>query len=219
MSRVHSAIGSSSGVMGNVPNRFVVPNEAQKPDKSQMIDPSIVSQMRSKAQESQKESEGRALLEARHRVELITGLGRKTKNVDVSIEDKSITFTLRSLKAFEQNLLAEVMEEVRDSTAPNGAALFSRTGIFRIKTEALAHSLFLVDSQPIDVVLGTSGYEYDDQIQARRDLVQEMDGALVDYLFVKYEELNKETYDGYSPKTSEEVAEMVGSIRKSGQNA
>ena len=61
--------------------------------------------------------------------------------------------------------------------------------------------------------------DYSEQVLARKELVCEMDGALVDHLFIQYEVLSSEARDGYEPKNEEEVKEVVDTIRKSGQDA
>ena len=66
--------------------------------------------------------------------------------------------------------------------------------------------------------MGTTQDDYEDQIQAKKDLISEMDAKLVDYLFSNYEILMQEVQSEYIPKTPEEVKEVVDTIRKSSQD-
>jgi hypothetical protein len=223
MVRIHSTIGDSG--FNTAGRNFVVEDESisqnrQRPLESnqipqnRQINPSAVAGMRRKAMENQELVEQQILTEAKHRVEIITGLGRKTKDVVVD----GTTFTLRSLKTFEQNCLSQVIAAQERINLPNGRVSFTPIGMYAIKTEALSHSLYLIDNQPISVVLGTVNYPYEEQVIACKDLITEMDGALTDYLFLEFEKLSAETQDGYAPKSTEEVKEVVDTIRKSGQD-
>lgn len=218
---IRSTIGNSG--FNATGRNFVVEDESKgsqrtlAPDQipqDRLINPSVAQGLRRQAMEQQEQIEQRAFLEAQRRVELITGLGRKTKDVTV----ENITFTLRSLKAFEQNSLAQVVAKQTRVQLGDGKLGFTPEGMYNIKTEALSHSLYLVDGQPVEIVLGTVNNPYEEQVAARKDLITEMDGELTDYLFLHFERLSAETRDGYAPKTTEEVKEVVDTIRKSGQD-
>ena len=221
MVQVKSTIGDASFLQNSRQKNYVVEDEAlprggrASQQQPREISPSVAAGLRKQALEQQEEVENRALQEARRRIEIITGLGRKTRDVKIETDDGQLTFTLRTLKTFEQNCLAQVVESVDRIPLPDGRSTFSPTSMHKIKIEALGHSLFLVDGQSVDIVLGTANLDYEDQLSARKDLVSEMDGALIDHLFIQYEELAKEAYDGYAPKTAEEAKEVVETVRKS----
>lgn len=219
---IHSTIGNTD--YNSVGRNFVVDDKSksiqQKPlDQNQIpqnriINPSIAAGLRQQAIEQQEQHEQRALIESRHRVELITGLGRKTKEVSID----NIIITLRSLKAFEQNCLSQVIAAQERIILADGKFSFTPIGMYNIKTEALSHSLYLIDGQLAEIVLGTINSSYEEQVSARKDLITEMDGELINYLFLQFENLSAETRDGYAPKSTQEVKEVVDTIRKSGQN-
>ena len=218
MNKIRSAIGESN-FAGSGQRRFVVNDETQV-QRGQEIDPSIASTLRQQAQEHKEQVESRNLGEARRRIDIITGLGRMTRDVPVKTDGGNfVIFTLRTLKQFEQNELAQVIESSEHVTTSDGKLLFAPSSLAKIKLESLAHSLFLVDGQSIDIVLGTANSEYNEQVLARKDLIQEMDHALINHLYNNYEQLTKDTYDGYSPKTAEEAKEVVETISKSGENS
>lgn len=219
MAKIQSSIGESNL---NIPqNRnYVVSDESlgsrQVP---QEINPAVAVGLRKKMLEQQEMVEQKSIREARHRIEILTGLGRKTKDIVVETNEGNLTFTLRTLKSFEQNCLAQVIESVDKVRLPDGKISFTPTGMYKIKTEALSHSLYLIDGQSVDVVLGTANMEYEEQVMARKDLISNMDHALTDHLFIQYEMLSAEARDGYAPRNAEEVEEVVEAIRKSGENA
>lgn len=219
MNRIRSTIGESS-FAGNGNRRFVVGEDPQVPEPVpvQHITPEMASTLRRQAQDYQAQNEQRNLGDARRRIEIITGLGRRTKNVPVETDSGTVVFTLRTLKTFEQNCLAQVIEQSERMTTAEGRMVFSPTSIAKIRIEALSHSLFLIDGQSIDIVLGTANSEYESQVVERKGLIEEMDHALINHLYNNYETLTQETYDGYIPKTVEEAKEVVETISKSGQN-
>ena len=117
------------------------------------VNPALVASMRKQAQEQAQLAENRSLGDARRRIELITGLGRKIRDVDVNLEGEKHQFTLRTLKKFEQNCLNQVLENAKRVLVAGTAVGFTPTSMDEIKLEALSHSLFAVDGQSIDLVL------------------------------------------------------------------
>jgi hypothetical protein len=222
MSVIRSTIGeskfSSSGA-----RRYVVPSEEEvtQPPLSPVkeIDPAMVQSMRQQAQERQEQTERRSLTEARRRIDIITGLGRRTKEVPVDTAEGKVVFVLRTLKTFEQRYLSQVIEQSEKLTTSDGRIMFAPTSLAKVRVEALAHSLFLIDGQSIDIILGTANAPYDEQVIARKELIEEMDHALIQHLYNNYEKLTQETYDGYMPKTADEAKEVVETISKSGQDS
>lgn len=206
---VHSSIGKSN-FKGSGNKNFTVDN-AGVPHGAQTVDPSYVANLRREAQENQEVNERKSLHDARRRIELITGIGRKTKDVQID----GSTFTLRTLKTFEYNCLAQIAEKADRTTLKSGIVTFTPTSMYSIKVEALGHSIYMIDGQNIDIILGTINEDYETQVETRKDLIREMDNSLIDYLFVNYETLNKENTDGYMPKNTKEVEEVVDTIRKS----
>lgn len=179
----------------------------------QRIDPGLAADLRRQAQERQHHDEHKELHTARNRVEIITGIGRRT--VDIPVE--GVVFTLRTLKKFERTSLAQVWEKI--AKIVDGRASFTPVGMTEVKTETLSHALYLIDGISVDVILGTADLDYQEQISARRDLIDEMDDALIDYLFEKHQRLDLETRDGYLPKNAEDAKEVADSTRKSGQDS
>lgn len=226
MVSIQSTIGDAYFTGTGSKRNFIVEDESQRlppgqkilsPNQiapEQQINPAIAAGLRRQAMEKQEQAEQIALNEAKHRIEIITGIGRKTKEIEVD----NVVFTLKSLKEHEQQAYAQVIEKQERQITADGKVTFTQTGMHAIKVEALSHSLYRIDHQPIDVILGVVYSTYPEQLQARRNLVLEMDGALTDFLFVNFDKLTAETADGYVPKTTEEVKEVVEATRKSSSN-
>jgi hypothetical protein len=219
---IRSTIGNSG--FNTTGRNFVIGDESKGTSRvlsndqipqDRVMNQAVAQGLRRQALEQQEQVEQRNFIDARRRIELLTGLGRKTRDVVID----GITFTLRSLKAFEQNELAQVVAAQDRINLPNGQFSFTPIGMYKIKVEALGHSLYLVDGQLVDIVLGTVNSPYEDQVAARKELLIEMDGEFINHLFIEFEKLSTETKDGYAPKTTEEVKEVVDTIRKSGQDS
>jgi len=248
MTKIESSIGQSS-VRGNAPRRFTVSDEsadtqsAQKERQGfntpegrmraaqaaaaqaaqaapqQELSQAEVMARRAQAQFKDEQVQYRSTQDARRRVDILTGLGRKTKDVPIELEGQHVVITLRTLKTFEQTMLAQVIEQAERVQISETITVFSPTSAHRVRLEALTHSVFLIDGQDIDLVLGTYNSPYESQLEARQMLISEMDGALTEHLYSKYQELSKETQDGYAPKTAAQAEEVVDTIRKSGQDS
>lgn len=211
MSPIRSQIGSSNFVPNPV-KKWTVPEEnIQQPPQ---MDYKEVQQMRRQAQVQSEQFERNALGETKNRVEFITEIGREYKHVPAVHEGQNITITLRSLKKFERRTIAALYE--KEAQLSNGKALFKPTSAEDIKVETLSHSLFSIDGQPIDIILGTYNLPYEEQKDAKAELVFNMDDALIDYLYSQYEELAKETTNKYVPKNESELQEAAEAISKSG---
>jgi protein-tyrosine-phosphatase len=215
MNRIRSTIGESN-FEGTGPRRFVVGEETQAPMPVQEINPAVAANLRRQAQEYQEQQAQKNTSDARRRIDIITGLGRRTKEVPVDDANGKVIFVLRTLKTFEQNSLAHVYEKAERIDMGDGQLAFSPTSLFQIKIEALSHSLLSIDGQLVDIILGTSNSTYENQVLERRALIEEMDHALINHLYANYQILTQETYDGYIPKTIEEAKAVVETISKSG---
>jgi hypothetical protein len=230
--QIHSVIGRSGGIPAkktNIPaseNRWVISDEkspenySQPKEQVKTVNPYEVAARRQAAQEKMQLREHQLLQDARHRVEIITGIGRKTRNVEIISEEDGIktTFTLRTLKGYEQKLVNQKIEGAKTMIVDK-TPKFTLSSLYDIRLETLTHALYLIDGQYIDVILGISELSVEDQMEAKRELVSGMDELLQDKLSYEYSILRKETSDGYLPKTAEEAKEVVDTIHKSSPNS
>jgi hypothetical protein len=217
MPTIKSSIGeSSSNVTGK---RWSVPDLDQQAQPQEpvykTINPLDVTNMRRQAQERAQEAEIQAVRSSQQRIDMLTGLGRRT--VDVPINDSKngiIVFTLRTLKVFEKRDYAKVMTNAEKVTLKDGSVSFSLPSTYDVKRESISNSLYLIDGLTLDMVLGTSDCSLSEQKSAKDWLIENMDDEVVDRLFEEYNKLIK-SYK--QPSTPEEVSEVVDAINKSGE--
>jgi hypothetical protein len=220
MPKIESTLSSSHFEIPANSKRYVVDDvipESHIPQERQ-VDPFEVQRMRRQAAERASHQESSALFEAQKRVEIITGIGQKTKNVTIEDSGKKITFTLRSLKAYEQNEVMLIIQNAKTIMGPNGPK-FHPEDFYKMKVFTLSYAISLIDGSNIDLILGTADATHKEKIHQRRILIEDMDDALITHLYGEYQQLQKEVYDGYMPTTAEQAKEVVESINKSGENA
>lgn len=126
------------------------------------------------------------------RLEILAGIGRLNEDVIVG----GVTFSIKSLKPKEIQEI--VTEMIRKDTQIEQA--------FTQRTQTLARSIYKIDGQNIEDVIGSS------DIEVKIQFVQEtLEESLVNFLFNKYQALleqNKKKF-GELGKTEEEVLENV----------
>lgn len=218
MPSIKSSIGESN-FNASASKRWSVPDLDNQPLPQPVIfkDPAEISNLRRQAQERAQEAEIRATQSAQQRIDILTGIGRKTIDVPVQDDNNGVTtFTLRTLKLFEKKQNAIVMEDAKKVTLSDGTVSFTNSSSFDVKREAISNSLYLIDGLTIDLVLGTSNCSYAEQKAAKDWLVENMDDEVIDYLFGQYGKLLKSAQIK-QPTTPEEVSEVVDSINKSGE--
>jgi hypothetical protein len=129
----------------------------------------------------------------RERVEVLTGLGRKTKAVTV----EGVTFLLRTLSGKEQRSCVAAANKV-----PTIEALFEG------RKHQLAYAIIQVDGQDLDLVLGTNDFN------AKLSFIEEMEENIIDHIYDKFSDLNAEVKKQFAPKSDKEVQEVVEDIKK-----
>lgn len=141
----------------------------------------------------------------KQRIEMLTGIGRMTKNVPVDTGDEVITFTLKTLKTKEQKLLAKKSTEIANS----GDA----SQIFDIRSLALAFSIDKIDGVDIDDVLGITGAQ--DIFNARFMFINELDEVISTYLMNEYQKMVNENKKRFGIETAEDAKEVAQQMNKS----
>lgn len=131
--------------------------------------------------------------EAKLRVELLAGIGRTTKEVEVD----GHKFLLQSLKA----------KEARAATI--AAIAFQSDFIFELRSQTLARSLLQIDGYDPDLMLGTKG------IEDRANFFNECEEAFVNCLYGGYTDLCKEQEKIFNIKKPEDAAKLVEDVKKS----
>jgi hypothetical protein len=131
---------------------------------------------------------------AKRRVEILLGIGRGVKNVTID----NITFSLRTLKNGEW----------KDAIKAVAKAELAVEQAYEMRAQILSRSIFAIDNQPIEMVIGAERFE--DQI----DFIQNMDEAVVSHLYDVYNKLVEENKAKFNINTTEGAQEAVEAIKK-----
>ncbi len=141
---------------------------------------------------------------ARKRLELLIGLGQATSDVGVEGPGGETTFSLRTLKGREMRELTRV--------ADARAAEQSMAGVYDLRKTTLAFGVYAIDGADIDLVLGVGGAPWQERLEARRRLFEEMDDSVTSRIFTAYNALvaeNRARYDWSDPKDVKEFRDDV----------
>jgi hypothetical protein len=131
---------------------------------------------------------------AKRRLEILLGLGKGTKDVIID----NITFSIRTLKNIEwkEAIKAVAMAELAVEQA------------YEMRAQILSRSIFAIDDQPVEMVIGSQ--KFSDKI----DFVQNLDEAVVSYLYEVYNKLVTDNRAKFNLNTTEGVQEAVEEIKK-----
>ncbi len=131
--------------------------------------------------------------EAKNRLDILLGIARSARDVEID----GITFSIRSLKAKEIQEITEKLLEL-GSTSETIARL-------EMRKHLVARSLYAIDSQDIDLVIGSKS------IEDRLNFVDELDESLVQHLSNIYGEMKADNDRRFSDlgKTQEEVQDNI----------
>ena len=146
------------------------------------------------AKKAKREGKERLSDGARRRIEILLGMTRLTKDVEIGGQMYKI-----------QTLTSQELREAVVSTAEfDGSVQF----IFENRKQLLARSLTMVAGLDINEFVNSH------EIEARLEFIEMMDHALLLRLFTEYNNLAKEAQDKYNPKTETQVKEVVEDLKK-----
>jgi hypothetical protein len=127
--------------------------------------------------------------ESKSRIELLIGLGRKVKEVEID----EYTFSLRTLKA------REIKEVVKELTRLSNSPDF----VFETRIQVLSRSLYQINGHDVGQILGGS------EVEDVSNFLNECDDNLVVRLYEAYTELTKDVN-----LKEEEVKQVADDIKK-----
>ena len=131
---------------------------------------------------------------ARKRIEILTGLGRLEREVEI----EGVKFGLHSLKGRE-------LREIFSAIAPyDGTVELS----FELRKQTLARALHRVFDTDLDLYLGNN------TLEARLEIVEEMDEAVLSRLQAEYQLMVDEINQKYAIKTSEDAKTLADDLKK-----
>jgi len=181
-------------------------NQKFIPEGTQEIDMLTAARLRAQYSQQDEQHQAEILSQQKSRVEMLTGIGRGTKDVKIPYQNGFVTYSLRTLKGHERRMFSEVVESLPRNTKGN---VFD-TGVIDISIAALKNSLYAIDNIDINVLLKCSSYDYETQLQYREEFVSSLDSELLMYLYIKYDNLVSEVRDGYLTETDQkEVADAI----------
>lgn len=131
----------------------------------------------------------------KRRIELLANIGRLTR--DVQIDDK--TFSMRTLKSYE----------LRESTMGTLEKIkYDAEASFESRKQQLARSIFKIDGDDIDVVLGSS------DIESKLELFDLMEEVVVSRLWDEYAAMREEAKTKYGINSAKEAQEVAEDLKK-----
>lgn len=146
------------------------------------------------AKKAKREGKERLSDGARRRIEILLGMTRLTKDVEVGGQIYKI-----------QTLTSQELREAVVATAEfDGSVQF----IFENRKQLLARALTVVAGLDINEFVNSN------DLEARLEFIELMDHALLLRLFTEYNNLAKEAQDRYNPRTEAQVKEVVEDLKK-----
>jgi hypothetical protein len=131
---------------------------------------------------------------AKQRLEYLSNIGRSFKEVKID----GISFTLRTLKA----------KETKEAALATFSSSNNIAAAFEARKQQLARSLYKIDNQDLEFVLGK------DDLETRLDFIEELEDVVVAALFNAFSELKDTTSKKFDIKNEEEAKEVVEDLKK-----
>jgi hypothetical protein len=157
-------------------------------------DPVEIERQIRQSREDKKAGRERLTDGAKRRIEMLVGMTRSTRDVDI---DGNI-FTLTTIRS----------KEMREAIV--GISNFDGTvqGPFEMRRQFLARSITYVAGVDIDQFLGSN--DLDDKLT----FIDELDESLLNRLYSEYLILVKDAKEKYALKSAEEVKEVLSDLKK-----
>ena len=146
------------------------------------------------AKKAQREGKQRLSDGARRRIEILIGMVRLTRDIDI----EGNVFKLQTLKS----------KEMRDALVATSEFDGTIQLVFETRKQLLARSLVMIAG------VETAQFLNSEDMQDRLDFIEEMDHSLLLRLYSEYISLSKEAQDKYALKTPEEVKEVLEDLKK-----
>lgn len=128
----------------------------------------------------------------KNRVQLLTGISRLTKDVTID----GIIFSIKSLTGRETR-------EIFESAAKYDLNI---SQLHELRAQTLARSIYKIDGQPINIILGTS------DLENITGIIENFDESLINYLYGEYENLINENKKKFKSLSGDK--EVVEDLKK-----
>lgn len=136
----------------------------------------------------------RLTADSKKRIELISGIGRLTKDVPID----GMTFSLRTLKS----------KETQEAAITGELQQYKVESAFETRRQFVARALYKIDGNDLFLIIG------DDSIESRLNFVDELDESVITHLFNEFDGLRLEAAKKYSIKNEAELKEVAEEIKK-----
>lgn len=147
------------------------------------------------AREEKRTGKQRVTNFGKNRIEMLLGMTRDTKEVDITDD---LSFTLQTLKS----------KEIRNALLAASAYAGTVEYAFELRKQYLARSITHVSEVEISNFLGR------DDFDTILFFIEEMSEPILDRLFTEYGILDEENKSKYAIKTPEEARELVEDLKK-----
>ena len=189
MSEDTSHIESSIGRMPiNRPNQKVLKVEDESYSDSE--NSGDLFRQAKDSREVRKAQETKLEAGVKRRLEILTNLGRATKDVVID----NIKFSLRSLKT----------REMRDTIKAVALLDLGSEQAFEIRVGTLSKAIYQIDNQPTELVVGENIEEF----------ISEMDETIIAYLYSEYNKMMADNKAKYNFETKEGIQEVIEDTKK-----
>jgi hypothetical protein len=128
------------------------------------------------------------------RIEILANIGRLTKDVEI----EGYKFSLRTLKA----------KETQDAAIDTFKSSTQLEASFENRKQLLARSLFQIDGNNIDFVIGSNS------ISDKISFLEELEECVINKLFDEFSALRTEAESKYNMKTTKEAEEAGEDLKK-----
>lgn len=180
------SVSDESNISPDVPPSPTIMNEEQRK-----------SELEKKIKQARRDKiENRVSAEAKKRIEMLAGIGRATKEVEL----EGHTFVLRGLNGRDQRELSLL-----------GFAMASEQRgdfQFEIRSQILGRALVSIDGASFASIVGS------DDLDVKMEALELMDDAILQFLMSTYRIFSKENDEKYEIKTIDEAKEVIEDIKK-----
>lgn len=198
-----SAIGSRTTPENTGMKRFTVDDATISPEEA-------LEMRRQKV-----EAQNKASPNVKKQLELRLGIGRVYKDVLVNDGEQEVTFTVRTLKGYETRQLLRYLGTLAKGAKENDDS--SSDLVLALRTFTLVLAIHAVDGVDFDQALGCYGQDDEIRYDQRAAFIEELDDAVINYVYAEYEIMNQSHKDKYTIKTDEQAKEVAQEIKKSSQ--
>lgn len=133
----------------------------------------------------------------RDRINYLAGIGRNTIDVDV----EGAVFTLRTLKGKEMHQALRAVSQFPEESPDR---------VYGLRNQLMSRAIYKIDGLTLDLVLGDASPNV---VQAY--LVEEMDNAVVEYLYSEFLKMHTEQKERFTIKNEADLKEVADNVKKS----